>query len=180
MAVVINGNGAVTGLTALPDSAMAEGSIIQTKSTVKTDTFTTTSSSYTDITGLSVTITPTATSNKILAICHINGEGDGSTQGYFTLARVISSTTDNTIYVGDTSGNKVRGSLNMHINQNNECKNGTLVFLDSPNTTNEITYKIQTRTQGSGTVNVGRSSLFDNTANSGTFPCSITVMEVSV
>ena len=38
MAVVINGNGAVTGLTALPDSAMASGSVINTSSTTKTDT----------------------------------------------------------------------------------------------------------------------------------------------
>ena len=38
------------------------GKILQVKSTIKTDTFTTTSGSVTDITGLSVAITPASTS----------------------------------------------------------------------------------------------------------------------
>ena len=155
------------------------GGIVQTKSTVKTDAFSTTSSSYTDVTGLSVTITPTATSSKVLVISQISGNGNAATQGYFTLARVISSTTDNTIFVGDSTGSRVRASLNMYENQNNECKNGTLVFLDSPNTTNEITYKIQCTNQGASTVFVNRSSLFQDSANSATLASSITVMEVS-
>ena len=153
------------------------GGIVQIKQTVKTDTFTSSSTSYTDVTGLTLNITPTSTSSKIMIVCHI--KGDSSTQGYFALARVLSSSTDNTIYVGDTSSSRVRASLNMHVNQNNECKNGTLMFLDSPNTTNEITYKIQTKTQGSGIIYVGRSSLFQDSANSATLPCSITAMEVS-
>ena len=44
------------------------GGIIQVVQTVKTDDASTTSNSYTDITGLSVTITPRSTSNKILII----------------------------------------------------------------------------------------------------------------
>ena len=44
------------------------GGIIQVKSTTKTDTFTTNSTSFTDITGLSVTITPTRSDNKILVM----------------------------------------------------------------------------------------------------------------
>ena len=66
MAVTINGNGAVTGLTALPDSAMAEGSVIQVVSTIKKDAFTTnTSNNFVEVTGLNVTITPTSSSNKL-------------------------------------------------------------------------------------------------------------------
>ena len=48
------------------------GKILQVKSTIKTDTFTTTSGSVTDITGLSVAITPASTSNKILVIARVN------------------------------------------------------------------------------------------------------------
>jgi hypothetical protein len=155
------------------------GGFIQTKSSVKTDAFSTSSSSYTDITGFNVSITPSSTSSKILVICQISGNGTGATQGYFALTRVIGGSTDNTIFVGDATGNRVRATLNMYNNQNNECKNGTLVFLDSPNTTSAITYKIQTRTQGAGTINVNRSELFQNNANSGTLTSSITAMEVS-
>ena len=39
---------------------------VQVIQTIKTDTFSTTSGSLTDITGMSVTITPTSASNKIL------------------------------------------------------------------------------------------------------------------
>jgi len=42
------------------------GGIIQCVSTTKTDTFSTSSTSFTDITGLSVAITPRSTSNKLL------------------------------------------------------------------------------------------------------------------
>ena len=42
------------------------GGIIQVKNTLKTDTFTTQSTSFTDVTGLSVTITASSASNKIL------------------------------------------------------------------------------------------------------------------
>ena len=44
------------------------GGIIQVKSVVKTDLFNTNSSSFTDITGLSVSITPTSASSKIFII----------------------------------------------------------------------------------------------------------------
>ena len=39
MPIVLNGNGTVTGLSQLPDSAMAAGSILQVKQTFKTDFF---------------------------------------------------------------------------------------------------------------------------------------------
>ena len=37
MPIVLNGNGTVTGLSQLPDSAMAAGSILQVKQTFKTE-----------------------------------------------------------------------------------------------------------------------------------------------
>ena len=121
------------------------GGVTQIKSTVKLDAFSSTSTSYTDVTGLNVSITPTSSSNKVLIICQISGNGTGATQGYFALAR----DSDNTIFLGNQTGSRVRATLNMYNNQNNECKNGTLVFLDSPSTTSSVTYKIQCRTQGS-------------------------------
>ena len=48
------------------------GKVLQVVQTVKTDSFGTSSStSYTDITGLSVSITPTSSSNKILVLCTV-------------------------------------------------------------------------------------------------------------
>ena len=43
----------------------SSGGIIQIRSTTKTDPFTTASTSFTDVTGLSVSITPTRADSKI-------------------------------------------------------------------------------------------------------------------
>ena len=57
-----------TGNATLLTSATSTGKILQVVSTAKTDAFTTSSQSLVDITGLSATITPSATSSKILVL----------------------------------------------------------------------------------------------------------------
>ena len=49
-------------------AVLPAGSIIQVVSTTKTDTFSTTSTSFSDVTGFSVSITPTSTSSKIMVM----------------------------------------------------------------------------------------------------------------
>ena len=50
------------------DTLARAGNILQVKQTVKTDTFTMTGTTFTDVTGLSVTITPSSSSSKVLII----------------------------------------------------------------------------------------------------------------
>jgi hypothetical protein len=60
-------NAASLGYGTLSSSRLPTGSVLQVVSTSKTDTFSSSSSgSWIDITGLSATITPTNSSNKIL------------------------------------------------------------------------------------------------------------------
>ena len=67
MAITINGNGAVTGLSALPDSAMSSGSIIQVVTAGTNAQLSTSLTSMTEITSdLRVTLTPTNANNIIL------------------------------------------------------------------------------------------------------------------
>tara|TARA_R100000234_G_scaffold10626_1_gene6053 strand:+ start:807 stop:1313 length:507 start_codon:yes stop_codon:yes gene_type:complete len=69
MAVVINGNGAVTGLTALPDSAMATGSVIQTVSKIRTGSnFSTSSTSAQHISDFDADLTLASSSNKVFIL----------------------------------------------------------------------------------------------------------------
>ena len=154
----------------------SSGGVIQVKSAPKTDgDFNTSSSSYTDVTGLSVSITPTRSDSKILIFATVHGVGDSSTQAYFRFMR------DSTpICVGDAAGSRVQATLgSMYYNQANDTKSCSQTFLDSPSTTSAVTYKIQARTQGAGTIYIKRSRGDQNSANSGTFTSSITVMEVS-
>ena len=149
------------------------GQVVQT---VKTDTWSSsTTTSWVDITGFNVTITPTYSTSKILVTLHISLSN-------YSLAsfRLLRGST--VIALGDDGGgNRVQATIGAmsFTRDGHRVANGSIMFLDSPNTTNQITYKIQTKTQGGGTIYVGRSSLFQDSANSATLPCSITAMEVS-
>jgi hypothetical protein len=176
MPIVLNGStGAVTGLAALPDSAMASGSIIQVVSTTKTDTFSTSGTSYADITGLSVTITPSSSSNKILILTHVTGNGNTNTRCSFRMVRDSTA-----IGVGDAYGNRTRTFGGIYDSGNDNTTNTvSAVYLDSPATTSATTYKVQTSQLTGQTVYVNRSDSWtdDQTHNTGT--SSITVMEVA-
>ena len=58
-------------LTTLRAGAFPTGSVVQTVSATKTDHFETTNTSFTDITGMSVSITPSSSSNKILVMSNV-------------------------------------------------------------------------------------------------------------
>ena len=154
----------------------SSGGIVQVKSVTKTDgDFNTNSTSYTDITGLSVSITPTRSDSKILIFANIHGVGDSSTQAYFRFMRDSTA-----ICVGTDVGSRVSATLgSMYTDQSNDTNSCSQQFLDSPSTTSSVTYKIQCRTQGSGSIYINRSVTDQNAATSGRFTSSLTVMEVS-
>ncbi len=152
------------------------GGILQTLSTTKTDTFTTTSTTYSDVTGLSVTITPASTSNKILVSGSINigSAGFATNAAFFKLVR---GATD--IAIGDTAGSRIRGYSGSGIDTAAMMSSG-FQFLDSPATVAALTYKIQLCTNVSGqTASVNRW-VTDTDNNSRIRGVStITVMEVA-
>jgi len=47
------------------------GKVLQVVQTFKADSFSSSSTSFTDVTGLSVSITPSSASNKILVLCTV-------------------------------------------------------------------------------------------------------------
>jgi hypothetical protein len=88
-------------------------------------------STFTDV-GPSVTITPQATSSKILVICNVNGAGKQTGNTSLDL-RLRRQTT--TIY--EANNNFITGTT---------ATNGgsvTMVYLDSPSSTAALTYKVQ-------------------------------------
>ena len=161
MAVTIKGSGQVP---------------VQVIQTVKTDTFTTTSSSFVDVTGLSVTITPTSASNRILVIYNTT-IGAPSGQYSVGLQLVRGSTA---IYLGDAAGSRVRSS-SWSWSEGSQYSmiptNGT--FLDSPATTSATTYKIQMISPYGVTTYLNRNQIDNDSSTSGRTPSSITVMEIS-
>ena len=154
------------------------GGIIQVKQTVKTDTFTTSATSYTDITGLSVSITPKFNTSKILVMMHVNLGHTNYVSGFLRLMRDSTA-----ISVADAAGDRIVSTVAMAddpVDDEINCYSAT--FLDSPSTTSATTYKVQLTTESSGNtgnVFVNRSGEdADNVQNARTVS-SITVMEVS-
>ena len=164
--------------TVLTTTNPKAGNIIQVVSTTKTDTFTSSSTSYTDITGLSVSITPSSTSSKCLIQVNVHGIADSSTQMYIELFR----TSDNSsVCIGDADGSRVRATMGTaYQQQSNDVDSQGINFLDSPSTTSAFNYKLRVRTQGSGTVYINRALTDSADATAGRFASSITVMEVAV
>jgi hypothetical protein len=156
------------------------GSILQVVQTVKSDTFSLTSTTYTDVTGLSATITPSSSSSKILVLCDIKL---GHNVDYDPHFRIVRNST--AIHLGDAAGTRPRGSGVFTA----YAGSGTYGYsigsaianaLDSPSTTSAVTYKIQIATYSPNTVYVNRSNRFqDGGTYDTTVPSSITLMEIS-
>ena len=153
--------------------------VVQVKSAAKTDTFSTTSTTFTDVTGLSIAITPTSASNKVLIVAQIavGTNASGGAPGHYRLTGGNA-----TNYVGDTASNRVRGVFGGYTNAalSQLVLGMSIVYLDSPATTSATTYKVQVRVPtGSDTAYVNRSSLDGDDAYNVRGASSITVMEVA-
>jgi hypothetical protein len=158
-----------TGSITIPSGVTfaPSGHVIQVKSATKDDTFNTTSSSFTDITGLSVSITPSSTSNKVLVMVNI-GTHDFTAAATGAYQIVRGSTA---IGVGSTS---TAATMGMTINAD-RGEGHSMTFLDEPNTTAATTYKLQVRSPGSNTLYINeRQGSTDYRTIS-----TITVMEVA-
>ena len=153
----------------------SSGAVVQVKSTTKTDIFSTSSSSYTDVTGLSVSITPTSSSNKILVFMTLTC--GNSTATVFMPVRLLRGAT--AIDIGDAAGSRTQATGGAgRVNDVSDTYSLNAVFLDSPATTSATTYKIQIFAN-SGTSFVGSNGLNADNAATGRYPCTITVMEVT-
>jgi hypothetical protein len=171
---------AITGT--ISGTRLPTGSVLQVVQTTKTDTTSFASSStnsYVDITGMSVTITPTSATSKILVMYTACVSQTASATIHIRLLRNSTS-----IGQGESSGNRLGDSLIWRPNgaqYNYDIGPLSSSFLDSPNTTSAITYKLQA-TLGvtySGTFYLNRSWGDDNFDYSGRTASSITVMEIA-
>jgi len=176
--IVTDNVGRSSGL--LKSAAGGGGKVLQVLQTVKTDTFTTTSTSYTDVTGMSVTITPSSTSSKILVTAFI-GSYSNTTNDQGTDIQ-LAGTSGVLAFVGDAAGSRRRASIGTgRIAADTKMigLNGTINFLDSPNTTSATTYKVQMVVSG-GTGTFNRNGEDLDTVYRPRTASSITVMEIGV
>lgn len=168
----------VGGTQNIPKSALPTGSVLQVVQTVKSDTFSMSSTTFADITGLSVSITPTSSSSKILVLFSAT-VGIAQISAYSGGVRLVRGSTS--IYVGDANGSRTQASgwvWNGSSTYNMYVLSGS--FLDSPATTSSTTYKLQLASGYSGQlVYINRDPNNNDVNYTGVVPSQITLMEIA-
>ena len=137
--------------------------------------FSTTSTTAVDVTGLTATITPTNSANKILVqVTAFGGCSVATAQGIGILNRNGTTIGGGTVVGSDSSAFCCFRSGNT----STALPNGSM-YLDSPATTSAVTYKIQALVQSGYTLYIGQEPADGNAAASGRYPSIITLMEIA-
>ena len=148
------------------------GKILQVQSAFKSDTASTASTSDVAITGLSLTLTPSATSSKVLVMFAVGTSGgNASSHFFFTPYRDIGGGGYNAIGLGVGGGLYNYASSDQPYASNNNYGAMANNFLDSPNTTSEITYKLYFRTNAGHTSYINRRVADDNFRGASSLTC---------
>lgn len=199
MAITINGDGTLTGVSVggLPDGivdtdmlatdavsaakiqAGAGGKILQVVQTVKTDSAAQAAqSTMADIPGMSVAITPSSTSSKVLVRIGLGVIGTATAERGVTFTLVRDSTN---IGIGDDPGNgNERATFATQAGDTGYMEGGVFYeFLDSPATTSEVTYKLQWQTYSNASIYLNRSGSTTGAEWNKSGSSTITAMEVA-
>ena len=191
MPISISGSGTITGVSVggLPDGIVdtdmiaanavtatkrGPGSILQVVQTTKTDVFTTNTTSYSDITGMSANITMTSSSNKVLIMVQQQIVGADAGTGI----KLVRGSTD--IFLADAAGSRARHTMTGSYDGESLYTGGTacfICFLDTPGAGTH-TYKVQCMTRG-GPIYINRTSRDSDDTNASRSTSSITLQEVS-
>ena len=138
------GNGDITGLAtgALPSTVIGAGAVLQVVQAVTTTQTSTTSNSFTDATGLSVSITPTSASNKVLILSSVQYQIFRSAIEATGSLQIVRNSTAVFSQFNNSLAMEAGVSTGSRIYFNGQWAG---VYLDSPATTSATTYKIQLR-----------------------------------
>jgi hypothetical protein len=142
----------------------------------KDDVFSTSSTTYVDLTGLSATITPSTNTSKVLVIASLaffNSNNNSS-----VAVQLVRGST--AIGIGAAAGSRRLGNAFYDSEDNVVHAQGpsSIMFLDSPATTAATTYKLQIAVNA-GTAFVNRTRGDSDDTGSIRIGSSITVIEVA-
>lgn len=178
MTMIIDGT---NGLTFNNASTQASaGVVLQVLSVTKTDTFTTTSTSYVDVTGLSVSITPLSSTSKILVMANLGGNTENALGGAPIILR-----NGTVVNQAAAASNRAKGSFSGGLHTGDGAGDTLMVFavsttfVDSPATTSSVTYKVQVKSFNGQGVYINRSQADDDTGDRLRTVSTITVMEIA-
>ena len=156
---------AATQLTGtIAAAVLPAGSVLQVVNVVKLTSFSTTSTSYVDITGLTASITPSSTNSKILVLVTL--ARGGSNVGAINLLRGATNLLQPTTVQSYSSSST-------NYSASDGVAPAPIICLDSPASVSSVTYKCQIKTN-TGTIYIGNRSTADMEMVS-----TITLMEIA-
>lgn len=165
----------------MPDVSNPGGScpVIAVRSITKTDTQSTTtivSTSWTDVTGLSITHTPSSASNKVLVRAVVQVGYNSALNS--TVVRLVRGST--AICVGDASGSRSQIGASAYDADPNGVNTCVIEILDTPATTSSTTWKVQFGVSNpSGTSYINRSHTNTDSIIGKLAASTLTIMEVT-
>ena len=156
------------------------GKILQVVQVTKTDTASTTSNTYEDISGLSQAIT-TVAGSKVFCMGSLYFGSSPAYSTWFRLVRVDVDGSTNYPYLGDADGSATRASAGNYTGYYSyQADHSAFHFLDTPSGAGLHTYKIQWLQGYSGyTSYLGRDKQGSTDATRGRVPSSLTLIEVA-
>ena len=153
------------------------GKVLQVvQGTVLDDTQSTTSASFVDMSpSLTATITPSATSSKVLVNFVVT---TGANEGWHAFYRILRGATP--VGIGVANGSRKQATMEVSTGAIAIATPGSMNYLDSPSTTSATVYKIQWATESTGTIYLNRSHTWTDSSNWMTGISTITLMEIGV
>ena len=158
------------------------GKILQVKNAFDTSEATfTTENTWADITGMSISITPSAATSKILLMATINYSGANNLYAYGRFLR------DSTAIGIGTTASSSRINAGFCMEQDNTSPGSQTYkirtvcpqYVDSPSTTSAITYKVQCIVNDNNSLMINRTHTDADADYGGRFGSHFCVMEVA-
>ena len=162
-------------------TGMGGGKILQVLQVAKTDTQSTQSTTFGDVSGLSQAIT-TVAGSKVLCLGNFFFGTAGAYSTWFRLVRVDVDGSTNYPWLGDADSTVTRASAGNYTGYYNyQSEYSAFHALDTPSGAGAHTYKIQWKQGYSGgyTSYIGRDAQGSTDASRGRVPSSLTLIEVS-
>jgi len=163
-------------VTAGKIGSLPAGSVLQVVQDTKTDYQSASSNggSWTDISGLTVSITPSSTSSKIFVFATVQMHSNGN-----MFLRLVRGST--VIGVGDQVGSREQaGAGDGYHTDDNHNQNYNLQHLDSPSTTSATTYKVQFLLEAANKTGVINGAVTNqDTPSRPYYQSTLTLMEIA-
>ena len=155
MPLILSGSAGLSGnVGTVTKDMLPAGSVLQVVQVVKTDVWTNTVvNTWQDITGMVASITPMSVASKILVQVHLNGLGVAAA----VAARARLLRDGNLVYAGDAFSSSARGFSQNGGPDSAFAALSIVNFLDSPNTTSAVVYKVQEHQENANAVFINRT-----------------------